>query len=69
MWYARGMLVVAGLIAAFVLIALFANPATRLCRWREDRQGAQSRWTCVHCGATVYGVRGKPPRTCHRSSP
>ena len=58
------MLVVLGLIIAFVLIAVFSNRATRQCRWREYRHENGSRWTCVQCGATVEGTRGETPTEC-----
>ncbi|SMX47306.1 hypothetical protein [Maliponia aquimaris] len=61
------MLVVVGLILAFVLIAVFSNRATRHCRWRERRHGDASSWTCIHCGARVEGKPGEPPRTCLRA--
>nr|WP_089278931.1 hypothetical protein [Antarctobacter heliothermus] len=59
------MFVVVGLIIAFVLVAVFSNRATRLCRWRERRKDGVSTWTCVHCGAQVPGAIGQPPRECH----
>jgi len=58
------MFVIVGLILAFILIAIFSNRATRFCRWRERRGMEGSQWTCIHCGATVTGRRGEPPRTC-----
>jgi hypothetical protein len=58
------MLVVIGLIVAFVLVAVFSNRRTRLCRWRERRGPDDSTWTCVHCGATARGRRGEPPTLC-----
>ena len=61
------MLVPVGLIIAFVLIAVFSNRTTRLCRWRERRSGDNSQWTCIHCGATVAGKAGVHPKTCLRS--
>ncbi|MBT56077.1 MAG: hypothetical protein CMF72_22095 [Mameliella sp.] len=60
------MFVIVGLIIAFVLIAVFSNRATRLCRWRERRKDGLSTWTCVHCGAQLSGAIGQPPRECHR---
>ncbi len=62
------MLVIIGLIVAFVLIAVFSNRATRQCRWREYRRGETATWTCVHCGAETVGTPGKPPRTCLRDN-
>ena len=63
------MIVAAGLILAFVLIAVFSNRATRHCRWRENRAGAATTWHCAYCGATTGGERGQPPQTCHRARP
>ena len=61
------MLVAAGLVVAFVLIAVFSNRRTRACRWREyPRDGAESRWACVQCGAETTGPRGRPPQVCLR---
>jgi hypothetical protein len=60
------MLVVVGLIIAFVLVAVFSNRATRGCRWREYPGAGDSRWTCVHCGAETSGPRGKASRMCLR---
>ncbi len=58
------MLVVLGLIIAFVLIAVFSNRSTRQCRWREFRHETGSRWSCVQCGAVVEGKRGETPTEC-----
>lgn len=64
--YHGAMLVIVGLILAFVLIAVFSNRATRACRWRERRHSGGSQWTCIQCGARVEGRQGDPPRTCLR---
>ena len=61
------MLVVVGLIVAFVLIAVFSNRQTRACRWREYPKDGDSVWTCVNCGAKTRGPRGKAPRACLRN--
>jgi steroid 5-alpha reductase family enzyme len=63
------MLVVIGLIIAFLLVVLFSNRATRACRWREYPQGETSRWVCVNCGAQTVGAAGKAPRVCLRDEP
>lgn len=60
------MIVVVGLIVAFVVIAVFSNRETRACRWREYRRGAVADWRCVQCGATVEGVPGQAPARCLR---
>ncbi|MHA7875921.1 hypothetical protein [Roseivivax sp.] len=62
------MVIVVGLILAFVLIAIFANRETRSCRWREYRQSeGESLWRCVQCGAATEGQSGKPPQICLKS--
>lgn len=62
------MIVIVGLIVAFLLIAVFSNRKTRLCRWREARHNGRVTYSCVHCGASVSGVIGKPPKACLRAS-
>jgi hypothetical protein len=64
------MIYLLGLVIAFILLLIYSNPETRLCRWREYRAkevSEESRWTCIHCGATVQGPRGEAPRVCHRN--
>ncbi|MFZ5964013.1 hypothetical protein ACOXXX_13770 [Thalassococcus sp. BH17M4-6] len=61
------MLVILGLIIAFVLIAVFSNRATRQCRWREYPRGETATWVCVQCGEQIEGKRGKAPQTCLRN--
>ncbi|WP_121631351.1 hypothetical protein [Tropicibacter alexandrii] len=61
------MIYVAGLLIAFILIAVFSNPATRACRWREYRQGDSVRWHCIQCGAEVYKPLGQKPKSCFRN--
>lgn len=60
------MLIPVLLIVAFVLLLIFNKPETRLCRWREYREPGSTRWTCVHCGATVTREPGQRPDRCHR---
>ncbi|MCT4554737.1 MAG: hypothetical protein N4A53_08635 [Pelagimonas sp.] len=60
------MLIVLGLLIAFVLVVVFSNRDTRLCRWRERRGADHSDWSCVYCGATCQGPQGQPPQTCLR---
>jgi len=62
------MIVVVGLIVAFVLVLIFSNRATRQCRWREYRVSGcdlRRRWHCVACGAEVFTSDGTPPKVCH----
>lgn len=62
------MIIVAGLILAFVLIVIFSNRATRACRWREYRLSGcdmRQRWRCVTCGAEVVTSDGIEPKLCH----
>ncbi|WP_101065657.1 hypothetical protein [Roseovarius salinarum] len=61
------MIVVVGLIVAFVLVLIFANRETRDCRWREDRTGdrdGQKKFRCMACGAEAFTTTGKPPLDC-----
>ena len=60
------MIVVIGLIVAFILVVLLSNRATRACRWREYRGNQGSTWRCVQCGAEVQGDAGQPPKLCHK---
>ncbi|MGY9046813.1 hypothetical protein P775_05485 [Puniceibacterium antarcticum] len=63
------MIAVVGLILAFVLVAIFSNRKTRLCRWRENRSDGQASYTCVYCGAVTSGPVGQPPKVCLRDVP
>lgn len=61
------MVIVAGLLIAFVLVLIFANRRTRFCRWREDRtrdSDAGRAYLCMACGAVDHTTDGKPPRDC-----
>lgn len=58
------MFVIVGIIVAFILIAVFANPRMRGCRWREDRRAGPGSYHCVACGARTVTTDGKPPRVC-----
>jgi hypothetical protein len=61
-------IVVVGLIIAFVLVALCSNRATRGCRWREYRASGcdlRVRWQCAACGAEVFTSDGAAPKVCH----
>ena len=62
------MIIIIGLIAAFLLILVFSNRGTRLCRWREDRRGEKTTYHCIYCGATVTGPSGQTPEVCLRDS-
>ena len=63
------LIVIVGLIVAFVLIAVFSNRATRACRWREYRQSdTEATFTCVHCGAKTTGSPGQTPDTCFQNN-
>ena len=55
------MIVALGLVIAFVLLLIFTNRKTRLCRWRETRREGDSQWRCIYCGAETTGSRGKTP--------
>ncbi|RKF14077.1 hypothetical protein D6850_12975 [Roseovarius spongiae] len=61
------MIIVVGLLLAFVLILVFSNRRTRYCRWREDRtrdEGGARYYHCMACGAETFTTTGKPPRDC-----
>jgi len=61
------MVIVVGLIIAFVLVLVFTNRRTRHCRWRADRRQdreGQSCYHCMACGARVFTSTGKPPLAC-----
>ena len=61
------MLVIVGLVIAFVLVAIYAKPKIRACRWREDRtvsMPGQTAFHCVGCGARTFTSNGKPPLDC-----
>ncbi|WP_113913185.1 hypothetical protein [Roseovarius dicentrarchi] len=61
------MVIVAGLIVAFVLVLIFSDRKTRNCRWREDRTldvGEGRAYRCMACGALDSTVTGKPPKDC-----
>lgn len=62
------MIIIVGLIVAFVLIAIFSNRKTRLCRWRESRSDGAATFTCIYCGAKTSGLPGQPPKICLRDS-
>jgi hypothetical protein len=53
------MIIVAGLILAFVLLLIFARPDMRYCRWRKNREAGH--WRCAFCGAVWEGP-DKPTR-------
>jgi len=61
------MLVVVGLIIAFVLVAIYSRRETRICRWREYRQSDEeprTRWRCAACGAELVTPAGEVPKVC-----
>ena len=62
------MIVIVGLIVAFVLIAVFSNRKTRQCRWREYPGDLDSRWVCVNCGAETRGPKRSEPKLCLRDN-
>lgn len=62
------MIVVLGLILAFILLLVFSKPALRHCRWRESRRAEESLWRCAYCGAEIAGAPGVPPKVCLRNS-
>ena len=66
------MIIIVGLIIAFVLVVIFSNRATRNCRWREARSGdhdGQRLFRCMACGAEAFTKDGKPPLHCKVNAP
>lgn len=66
------MIIIAGLIVAFILILIFSRPAMRSCRWREDRAGdagGEKKYKCMACGAEAFTSNGKPPLVCMADKP
>lgn len=66
------MLIIAGLLAAFVLLLIFGKRRGRLCRWRRQGAGAapgQSLYRCMYCGAEAFTSDGNPPLICPREAP
>ncbi len=61
------MIVVVGLVIAFVVMLFLYNPATRNCRWREHRKDGQSTWRCIQCGAETIGPIGEKPTECFQN--
>ncbi|KAA0912466.1 hypothetical protein FLO80_15480 [Aquicoccus porphyridii] len=62
------MIIVAGLILAFILILIFSNRTTRHCRWRAQgvaEDGARD-FRCMACGARTTTPDGSPPKVCLR---
>jgi len=66
------MLVAIGLIVAVILVAVYARPDMRQCRWREDRTGdtaTAKKYVCAACGAVALTETRRPPRRCLRRAP
>jgi hypothetical protein len=66
------MFIVVGLVIAFILVAIYARPKMRNCRWREDRGAStpgQTAFRCAFCGARAFTSTGKPPLDCKRNTP
>ena len=66
------MIVVAGLVLAFILVLIFSNRRTRNCRWRAERSGDRdgaSKYRCAYCGAVAFTATGKPPTLCLADQP
>jgi len=66
------MIIIAGLIIAFILVLVFSNRATRNCRWRAARAGdrdGQHLFRCMACGAEAFTKDAKPPLHCRINSP
>ncbi|SFP36589.1 hypothetical protein [Tranquillimonas alkanivorans] len=65
------MIIVVGLLVAFVLLLVFAPRGTRNCRWRErrsfDRDGERY-FHCAYCGAETWKEGDAPPKRCLRDA-
>ncbi|NDH72523.1 MAG: hypothetical protein EBY50_09110 [Rhodobacteraceae bacterium] len=60
-----------GLILAFVLLAIFRNRKTRICRWRRDRSGdnhAGVMFKYMMCGAETRAPSETPPNFCMKTN-
>lgn len=61
------MIVVLGLVIAFVLVLIFSRRGVRQCRWRADRTGDRGtlrKYRCAACGAEAYTGTDGPPKDC-----
>ncbi len=63
------MLVVVGLVIAFIVVAIYArrNRGRRNCRWREQRSGDKGqlrKYRCAACGAEAFTATKGPPEKC-----
>ncbi|APX90220.1 hypothetical protein BV394_11180 [Brevirhabdus pacifica] len=59
------MIIVLGVLVAFVLVLLLANRRTRACRWRRRALvNGRAEWRCVACGAEAQTDSPAPPRDC-----
>ena len=61
------MIVIIGLLIAFVLILIFSNRDIRQCKWRADRRldkDSLSFFRCAVCGAECFTNDRRPPRLC-----
>lgn len=63
------MLVVVGLVIAFILVAIYArkNRGRRNCRWRQERSGDRGelrKYRCTACGAEAFTATKGPPDKC-----
>ena len=63
------MLVVVGLIIAFILVAIYArrHRGRRDCRWRAERSGDKGdlrKYRCAACGAEAFSTTKGPPEKC-----
>jgi hypothetical protein len=61
------MIVVIGLLIAFVLVLILARRNMRGCRWRQTGQkqaDGQALYRCAACGAQLATSTGRPPAHC-----
>lgn len=65
------MIIVIGLVIAFVLVLLFARQDMRHCRWRktgEPTPDGKTPFRCMACGAPGFTSDGNPPKDCKINS-
>ena len=63
------MIIILGLLIAFILVLIFSRPALRHCRWRRHKEGDLVHWRCAFCGARTTTSDLTPPKTCFRNTP
>ncbi|WP_322865167.1 hypothetical protein U5922_002520 [Aquicoccus sp. G2-2] len=54
-------------VIVFVVMVVFRNRETRLCRWRLQTSDPTNldTYKCMYCGASAESKIGAPPVICH----